>query len=108
LNKINPGQYFAKRLAELVGAEKILVQKSGYFGRSAAANDFDKELIGKCAELAVESAIVDVSGCMGQDEDKEGTPIRAIEFEHIKGHKPFDTNTAWFQQMVKDIGQTTA
>lgn len=105
LNKINPGQYFATRLAELVGAEKTLVQKSGYFGRSAAANAFDKELIGKCAELAVDSAIADISGCMGQDEDMEGTPIRAIEFERIKGHKPFDTSKEWFQQMLKDIGQ---
>ena len=46
-----------------------------------------------------------VSGCMGQDEDKEGTPIRAIEFERIKGGKPCDKDVAWFQELVKDIGQ---
>lgn len=84
LAKINPGQYFSKRLAELVGAEKTLVQKSGYFARSAASNDFDRELIRKCAEVGVESAIAGVSGCMGQDEEKEGCPIRPIEFERIK------------------------
>lgn len=105
LAKINPGQYFSKRLASLVKAEKTLVQKSGYFARSAAANEFDKELIGKCAQLGVESAIQGVSGCMGEDEEKEGTPIRAIEFERIKGGKPFDASQGWFRDMLADIGQ---
>ena len=105
LAKINPGQYFAKHLAEAVGAEKTIVQKSGYFARAAAANEFDRNLIGDCAKVGVESAIAGVSGCMGQDEDKEGHPIRALEFERVKGGKPFDTNQEWFQQMIKEIGQ---
>merc|ERR1712137_44345 len=106
LAKINPGQYFSKQFSKLIGAEKTLVQKSGYFSRAAAANEFDRTLIGKCAEEGVSSAIAGVSGCMGQDEDKEGHPIRAIEFERIKGGKPFDTKQEWFTQMVKDIGQS--
>lgn len=106
LAKINPGVYFSKRLATLVGAEKTLVQKSGYFARSAAANEFDRALIKDCAEKGVASAIEGVSGCMGQDEDKEGTPVRAIEFERIKGGKHFDTKVAWFQALLKDIGQS--
>jgi len=105
LAKINPGVYFSKRLASLVGAEKTLVQKSGYFARAAASNDFDKKLIRDCAEKGVESAIAGVSGCMGEDEDKEGTPIRAIEFERIKGGKHFDKDVAWFQALLKEIGQ---
>merc|ERR1711915_1098809 len=105
LAKINPGAYFSKNLATLVGAEKTLVQKSGYFARSAAANEFDQELIGKCAKEGVESAIVGVSGCMGEDEEMEGTPVRAIEFERIKGGKPFDTKLDWFESMLKEIGQ---
>ena len=108
LAKINPGVYFSKRLATLVGAEKTLVQKSGYFARSAKSNAFDRELIRACAEKGVESAVAGVSGCMGQDEDKEGAPIRAIEFERIKGGKHFDTKQAWFQEILKDIGQTSA
>ena len=72
LDKINPGAYFANKLSMGLGAEKTLVQKSGYFARSAAANAFDQELIGKCAEVGVDAAINGVSGCMGQDEDKEG------------------------------------
>ena len=105
LAKINPGAYFSKNLASLVGAEKTLVQKSGYFARSAAANEFDQKLIGACAEVGVEAAINGVSGCMGEDEDKEGCPIRPIEFERIKGGKPFDASQAWFQELLKEIGK---
>jgi len=105
LAKVNPGEYFANRLKDLLGAEKALVQKSGYFARSAKSNDFDRKLIRECAEIGVASAIEGVSGCMGQDEDKEGTPVRAIEFERIKGHKPFDTEQAWFKELLKEIGQ---
>mmetsp|Transcript_23381 Transcript_23381/g.53357 ORF Transcript_23381/g.53357 Transcript_23381/m.53357 type:complete len:124 (-) Transcript_23381:44-415(-) len=105
LAKINPGQYFAKRLSELIGAEKCLVQKSGYFARAAPSNEYDRTLINKCAKTAVESAIASVSGCMGEDEDVEGTPIRAIEFERIKGGKPFNKDQAWFNKMLTEIGQ---
>jgi pyrophosphate--fructose-6-phosphate 1-phosphotransferase len=106
LAKINPGQYFAENLSKAIGAEKTIVQKSGYFARSAAANDFDRQLISDCAKEGVAAAIEGVSGCMGQDEDKEGYPIRAIEFERIKGGKPFDISESWFRDMLKDIGQT--
>lgn len=105
LDKINPGAYFATRLAQLVGAEKTLVQKSGYFARSAASNTFDRELIGKCAKEGVSAAIKGISGCMGEDEEKEGCPVRPIEFERIKGGKPFDVKEAWFVDMLKEIGQ---
>ncbi|KAL7488179.1 hypothetical protein ACHAW6_013764 [Cyclotella cf. meneghiniana] len=108
LDKINPGVYFSKRLASLVEAEKTLVQKSGYFARSAASNAFDRKLIRDCAEAGVQSAIDGISGCMGQDEDKEGHPIRAIEFERIKGHKSFNTSLSWFQEMLTEIGQPIA
>jgi len=104
LAKINPGVYFSKRLAELVGAEKTLVQKSGYFARAAASNTFDRQLIKDCAKEGVTSAIAGVSGCMGQDEDKAGTPIRAIEFERIKGGKPFSPELPWFKELLADIG----
>jgi len=105
LAKINPGQYFSSHLAKAVNAEKTIVQKSGYFARSAAASEFDRQLIGQCAKAGVESAMAGVSGCMGQDEEKEGQPIRAIEFDRIKGGKPFKIDQPWFQQMLKEIGQ---
>lgn len=105
LAKISPGQYFSQHLAKMIGAEKTIVQKSGYFARAAAANAFDIDLIGRCAKAGVASAIEGVSGCMGEDEDVEGAPIRAIEFHRVKGGKPFDIAQPWFQQMMKEIGQ---
>jgi pyrophosphate--fructose-6-phosphate 1-phosphotransferase len=105
LAKINPGEYFAKNLSKAINAEKTIVQKSGYFARSAAANEFDRKLISDCAEVGVKTAIEGISGCMGQDEDKEGMPVRAIEFERIKGGKPFDISESWFQEMLSAIGQ---
>jgi pyrophosphate--fructose-6-phosphate 1-phosphotransferase len=108
LSKVSGGEYFANIVSKLVLADKTMVQKSGYYARSAPANDFDKDLIEKCSKAGVASAIAGVSGCMGQDEGKEGHPIRAIEFERIKGGKPFDAKQAWFQEMLKDIGQVSA
>jgi diphosphate-dependent phosphofructokinase len=107
LAKIKPGDYFSNRLAKLVNADKTLVQRSGYFARSAPANEFDQTLIGQCAVAGVASAIAGISGCMGQDEEAIDTPIAAIAFPRIKGHKPFDIKQEWFQQMLTDIGQTT-
>ena len=39
LDAVNPGQWFGKQFAAMIGAEKTLVQKSGYFSRAAPAND---------------------------------------------------------------------
>jgi len=105
LAKIKPGDYFSHRLATLVKAEKTIVQRSGYFARAAAANEFDRDLISRCAKAGVESGIAGVSGLMGQDEEMEGTPVRAIEFSRVAGHKPFDVSRPFFQQMLKEIGQ---
>jgi pyrophosphate--fructose-6-phosphate 1-phosphotransferase len=105
LDQINPGVYFSKRLAQLVGAEKTLVQKSGYFARAAASNDFDRELIGKCAQVGVDAAIEGISGCMGEDEEKEGCPVRPIEFSRIKGGKPYNASNPEFQKLLQEIGQ---
>ena len=46
-----------KQFAEQLGADKVLVQKSGYFARSAAANDADLELIRDCTRYAVDAAL---------------------------------------------------
>ena len=31
LDTINPGQWFARQFAKLIGADKVMVQKSGYY-----------------------------------------------------------------------------
>ena len=105
IDKINPGAWFAKRFADMVGAEKTLVQKSGYFARSAKANKEDLKLIKKMCIEAVKSGLKGVSGVIGNDEEKKGAPLRAIEFPRIKGGKAFDTSTPWFKSLLKDIGQ---
>jgi pyrophosphate--fructose-6-phosphate 1-phosphotransferase len=104
LDTINPGAWFAKQFAGLVGAEKTMVQKSGYFARSAAANVDDLRLIKSCTDLAVEAAMRGESGVVGHDEERGGV-LRAIEFPRIKGGKPFDTDAAWFTDLLAEIGQ---
>ena len=128
LESINPGAYFAKRLKELVGAEKVrngeewraeerhyehsklttarslqvLIQKSGYFARSAPAGQFDRDLIQSCAEVAVKAAVNSQSGVVGEDEE-DGNRFGVIAFERIKGGKPFDKTVSWFTEMMTEV-----
>ncbi|MDR1283747.1 MAG: pyrophosphate--fructose-6-phosphate 1-phosphotransferase [Opitutaceae bacterium] len=104
LDAINPGKWFGDQFARMLGAEKTLVQKSGYFARAAAANSDDLRLIKSCTDLAVECALRRESGVIGHDEDQGGV-LRAIEFPRIKGGKPFDTGAPWFGALLADIGQ---
>ena len=62
LDDINPGNWFAKQFSGSLGAEKTLVQKSGYFARSAKPNNRDLQLIQKSADIAVEHAVAQKSG----------------------------------------------
>ena len=55
LDLINPGNWFAKQFAKRLGAEKVLVQKSGYFARSAPADETDLLLIKSMTDYAVGS-----------------------------------------------------
>ena len=104
LDAINPGAYLAKEFAAKIGAEKTLVQKSGYYSRAAAANLADQRLIKGCVDLAVECALRREGGVIGHDEDQDNR-LRAIEFDRIKGGKPFDINTPWFEALLAKIGQ---
>ncbi|HEX3675972.1 MAG TPA: pyrophosphate--fructose-6-phosphate 1-phosphotransferase [Sphingomicrobium sp.] len=104
LDKINPGQWFAKKFADELGAEKVLVQKSGYFARSAAANGADLALIRDCVVYAVAAALRGESGVVGQDEERGGE-LRAIEFERIAGGKKFDVSVPWLTDLLRDLGQ---
>jgi len=104
LDEINPGQWFAKQFAKRLDAEKTLVQKSGYFARSAAANEKDLVLIKRSAFLAAEFALKGKSGVIGMDDEKNGELTR-IDFQRIKGGKPFDVKQSWFQNLLTKIGQ---
>jgi pyrophosphate--fructose-6-phosphate 1-phosphotransferase len=107
IDKVNPGEWFASKFAERLGAQKVMVQKSGYFSRSAAANDRDLELIRSMTDLAVDCALRGESGVIGHDEER-GDDLRAIEFDRIKGGKPFDINVEWFGALLDAIGQPPA
>ena len=104
LDAVNPGKWFGEQFAQMIGSEKTLIQKSGYFSRAAPANLEDLRLIKSCVDLAVECALRGEAGVIGHDEDRGGV-LRAIEFPRIKGGKPFDIDTPWFTEMLAAIGQ---
>ena len=104
LDEINPGQWFAKQFSGALKAEKTLVQKSGYFARSAKPNKRDLELIQSSAGLAAEVALDQKSGVIGIDMDNDNK-LGLIDFNRIKGGKPFDYDTEWYKNMLNEIGQ---
>lgn len=104
LDFINPGAYFAQQFKEMIGAEKVLVQKSGYYSRAAPANAKDLNLIKSCTDKAVEAAFAGESGVIGHDENNRDI-LRACEFSRIAGGKPFNTDEPWFNELLAEIGQ---
>jgi len=102
LDDLNPGKWFAKKFGEILKANKILIQKSGYFSRSSKANKKDLNLIFETCDYAVESAIKKKNGVIGRDEEKNNS-LSCIEFNRIKGGKTFDTSSEWYVKMIKDI-----
>jgi pyrophosphate--fructose-6-phosphate 1-phosphotransferase len=104
IDTINVGNWFQKHFAKLLHAERSMVQKSGYYARSAPANYDDLRLIQSMVDLAVESGLNGVSGVTGHDEER-GDRLRTIEFERIKGGKHFDTSAPWFGEIMDAIGQ---
>lgn len=107
LDKVNPGEWFGHQFAEMLEAEKVMVQKSGYFCRSSASNAEDLELISRCTDMAVECALEGRPGVIGQDEEN-GDELSCIAFDRIKGGKPFDITADWFTGMLEAIGQGKA
>ncbi len=104
LDDINPGQWFAKQFSDALDADKTLIQKSGYFARSAKPGKRDLDLIKKSAFMAAEFALNGNSGLVGLDENNNGD-LGLIDLQLIKGGKEFDTNQPWFQDMLIAIGQ---
>jgi pyrophosphate--fructose-6-phosphate 1-phosphotransferase len=104
LDTINPGQWFASEFAAKIGAEKQLVQKSGYFARSAKANAIDLSLIRESAALAVKCSMEGKSGVIGYDEENDNK-LTCINFSRIKGGKPFNIQDTEFLAMMREIGQ---
>ena len=104
LDTINPGQWFAGQFAGLIGAEKVMVQKSGYYSRATNANAEDLNLIKSMCDVAVDCAQRGESGVIGQDEENDDV-LGAIAFPRIAGGKPFDISRPWFTSLMGDLGQ---
>ncbi len=104
LDEINPGQWFSKQFSKKLVSDKVLVQKSGYFSRSAKANKKDLDLIIKSVDFAVNCALSGQSGVVGLDENNNNK-LSCIKFKRIKGGKPFDIESEWFQSLLKEINQ---
>ena len=104
LDTLNPGQWFAKQFTDQLEADKTLVQKSGYFSRSAAPNKQDLELIKASGKLGAKLALVGQCGVVGMDEEKNGE-LGLIDFERIKGGKPFNVDQRWFNELLSEMGQ---
>jgi len=104
LDTLNPGQWFAKQFASRLEADKTLVQKSGYFARSAVPNAQDLKLIMKSGALATQMAVEGKSGVVGLDEENKDE-LSLIDFDRIKGGKPFNTDQDWFHDLLDEIDQ---
>ena len=103
LDAVNPGQWFGSKFAERIGAGRVMVQKSGFFARSAASNPRDLQLIDETCQLVVASGLRGESGVVGLDADAGGV-LGLIDFQRIAGGKPMDTSVSWFVGMLKEIG----
>lgn len=104
LDDINPGNWFRDQISDKLNADKTLVQKSGYYSRSAPPNKKDIKLIKDSVKLAVECALEQRNGVIGMDEENNDK-LSCIEFSRIKGGKFFNIHHNWFQKLLKDIGQ---
>lgn len=104
LDDVKVGDWFTRQFAKAIGADKTLVQKSGYYARSAPANAQDLHLIKGMADHAVTSALDGTAGVVGHDEGHGGR-LRTIEFDRIAGGKPFDPDAGWFQDILARTGQ---
>lgn len=106
IDKINPGAWFGDQFSKRIGAQKTMVQKSGYFSRSAPSNKEDLELILRTCVMAVDAALQGRSGVVGMDEEN-GDLLSVIDFARIAGHKPFDITQRWFVELCEQIGMPT-
>tara|TARA_B100001057_G_scaffold62117_1_gene55521 strand:+ start:89124 stop:90314 length:1191 start_codon:yes stop_codon:yes gene_type:complete len=102
LDELNTGKWFAKYFKSKLLADKVLVQKSGYFARSSSPNKEDLDLIFKLCDFAVESAILEKNGVIGEDIENENK-LTCIDFNRIQGDRPFETSSKWFKEMSQDF-----
>lgn len=102
LDQVNVGQWLADRLGQVLGAEKTLVAKSGYFARSAPANAEDRVLVAECAAEAVQAAVDGRVGLVGHDE-QAGDVLGVVAFDRVRGGKRLDVTAEWVRRLLADV-----
>ena len=60
------------------------------------------KLIKRSATLAAECGLSRQNGVVGLDENNNDK-LSLINFDRIKGSKPFNTDQSWFQDMLGEI-----
>ena len=104
LDEINSGIWFGKYFKKSLNADKVLVQKSGYFARSSEPNNDDVDLINKTTDKAFDCALNMTSCVVGLHQDTNN--IECINVSEIQGGKAFDVNQDWFVKLLKSINQS--
>ena len=89
-------------IADKIGAQKVLIQKSGYFARSSSPNKDDLKLIGESCKIVVDAISNGKSGVVGMDSLNDGK-VSLIDFSRVKGGKLFDVSQDWYIKMQKNI-----
>ena len=54
------------------------------------------------ADFAIKSALKGHNGVIGHDEENSNK-LSCINFNRIKGGKPFDISSNWYQNMLNEI-----
>lgn len=101
LDSVNAAKWFASTISKCIDFDRILIQKSGYFARSASPNEEELEYIFKVCDFAYESAIKGKSGVSGIDERQD--ELKCIDFNDIKGDKGLDVKSDWFLELIDSV-----
>ena len=98
LDSVNAAKWFSSTISKYIDFDRILIQKSGYFARSASPNEEELEYIFKVCDIAYESALKGKSGVSGIDERQD--KLQCIDFNDIKGDKGLDVKSDWFLKLI--------
>ena len=101
LDSVNAAKWFSELVSQKIDFDRILIQKSGYFSRSAAPSSNDLEYIFKICDFAFDNALKSNSGLVGEDERTD--QLSCIDFNEIKGDKNLDINSQWFLELIDRI-----
>ena len=101
LDSVNAAKWFSSTISKYIDFDRILIQKSGYFARSASPNEEELKYIFKVCDFAYESALMGKSGVSAIDERKD--KLHCIDFNDIKGDKGLNVESDWFLKLINWI-----